>query len=149
MHPVLFYGLLTMGGVMENEIGTGLKLLILDDDKDICHFTKEYFSRRGFEIFTATKGGAAIKLARKEKVDISLLDIHLNEPELSGLDVLKAIKKEVPGCYCIMVTRDDDRGKEADAMRLGAFDYLTKLITAKDLNKVILKAVKKLRKEGK
>lgn len=132
---------------MENKIGTGLKMLILDDDEDICHFTKEYFARRGFEIFTATNGEAAINLAKTENADIALLDIHLDEPELSGLDVLEAIKNDVPDCYCIMVTRDDDREKELEAINLGAFDYLTKLLTAKDLDEVITKAVKKIRKE--
>lgn len=50
---------------MPKEYGAGLKLLILDDEKDICHFTKEYFLHRGFAVSAATKGEIAISLAQK------------------------------------------------------------------------------------
>ena len=135
---------------MSNEIGSGLKILILDDEKDIANFTKEYFEQRGFEVFSTLKGKAAISIAKKQKPDIALLDIHLSSKEaMSGIDVLKAIREVNPDCYCIMVTRDDQETMEEEARNLGAFDYLTKLSTAKNLDKIMLKAVKKLRKEGK
>ena len=134
---------------MSKELGSGLKILILDDEKDICHFTKEYFIQRGFDVHAVLKGKAAITFAKKEKPDIALLDIHLNKEEMSGIDVLKAIREINSDCYCIMVTRDDNKEKEDEARQLGAFDYLTKLNTAKSLDKIILRAVKKLRKEGK
>jgi len=135
---------------MSKEIGSGLKLLILDDEKDIATFTKEYFEQRGFEVFSTLKGKTAISLTKKQKPDIALLDIHLNnKEEMSGIDVLKAIRDIKPDCCCIMVTRDDQKTMEEEAMQSGAFDYLTKLSTAKNLDKIILKAVKKLRKEGK
>lgn len=134
---------------MGKEFGKNLKILILDDEREICYFTKEYFIQRGFKVYTALKGKAAISIAKKERPHIALLDIHLNKEEISGIDVLKSIKTLVPHCYCIMVTRDDQKEKEDEAKQLGAFDYLTKLNTAKNLDKVLVKAVTRIRKEGK
>jgi len=134
---------------MSDQIGKGLKILILDDDKDICSFSKEYFERRGFDVQTTLTGKSAINLTKKTKPDIALLDIHLAQAGMTGIDVLKSIREIHPDCYCIMVTRDDQKSIEAEAKELGASDYLTKINTAKNLDKVISKAVKKIRKGGK
>lgn len=131
---------------MGKNIGEGLRLLILDDERVVCRFAKEFFERRGFEVLTASAGKSAIMTAKKAKPHIALLDIHLGASSISGLDALKFIRQNNPECFCIMVTYDDKEENILQAKELGAFDYLTKPLLLPQMEKIIGKAVKKMQK---
>ena len=134
---------------MTDKIGKGLTIFILDDEKDICHFVKEFFLKRGFDVYTALTSRAAVNTIKKIQPDIALLDIRLPEKERTGLDVLQLIKEIRPGCYCVMVTYVDDWELIARATEIGAVGYLKKPLTLPELEYTINKIVKKLRKAGK
>lgn len=70
-----------------------LKVLIVEDDKDICDLYAITFMRKGFTVYTAPDGAAAIEKFHKKKPDIVLLDIMM--PNVDGYDVLKDIRKDV------------------------------------------------------
>jgi len=134
---------------MTDKIGKGLIIFILDDEKDTCHFAKEFFIKRGFEVYTASSGKAAVNTIKKIKPDIALLDIRLAEKEVTGLDVLKSIKEKHPACCCVMVTYMDDEEIIKQAMEMGALDYLKKPLMPLEIEKTIKKIVKKIRKGAK
>ena len=131
------------------QIGKGLTIFILDDEKDICQYVKEFFVKRGFKVTTALNSKAAVSAIKKIKPHIALLDIRLSEKDKTGLDVLKAVREKHPDCYCVMVTYMDDEGIVKQAMDIGAIDYLKKPLTLPEIERTINKIVKKVRKGGK
>lgn len=135
--------------MMDKETGKGLKLFVLDDEKDICHFVKGLFIRRGFEVGTALTGKAAINYINKFSPDIALLDIRLLDKDVDGIQVLKHIREKRPECQCVMVTYMDDEKIVKQAIQLGAVDYLQKPLAFPEVEKVIEKIVKKIRKGAK
>lgn len=134
---------------MNKLIGKGLRILILDDEEDICHFSREFFERRGFEVYTSLTGNAALNTINKVDVDIAILDIYLYKGNISGIDVLKSIQEKQPKCQCIMLTRDDNETVIKETKKIGAVDYLMKPLTLEKVEKAVTKVVNKIRKGGK
>jgi len=124
-----------------------IKLLVVDDEKDICKFVKLIFKKKGFLVYSAFSGEAAIRIARRTKPDIALLDIYLKKG-IDGLETLKGISKVALYCKCIMVTWDKAEDKIKEARREGAVSYLVKPLTIEQLLKVVSRVVKGLRKRG-
>jgi len=125
-----------------------MKLLIVDDEKDICSFVKMLFRQKGFLVRSAISGSQAISVAKKLRPDIVLLDIHLKRG-LTGLDVLSKMKETLPLCRYIMVTWDKAQEKMRQAKKLGAAAYLTKPLTTSQLFKVVNRVARGIgRKRG-
>lgn len=121
-----------------------IKLLIVDDEKDICEFEKSYLKRRNFDVSTAQTGTKALTLARRAKPDIALIDIHMAKG-ISGIEILKKLLKTHPKCKCIMATWDRERAQQAK--KIGAVDILIKPAKIKDLEKTVNRVAKKLNKK--
>lgn len=132
---------------MTQNIGKGLRILVLDDEKDACEFSKKFFERRGFEVYTAMTGKAALDILKKTNINIALLDIHLYKGKTSGIDVLKVIREKQPLCQCVMLTRDDHVEMINETKKMGAV-YLVKPLTLEKIEDAIAKAVNKLGKGG-
>lgn len=130
---------------MDKDIGKGLTIFILDDEKDICQFTKEFFAKRGFRVYTALTSKAAISTIKKVSPDIALLDIRLGDNE-EGLDVLKTIRESHPKCQCVMVTYMDNEKTMQEASELGAVGYLKKPLMLPEIEKAIKTVVKAVNK---
>lgn len=76
-----------------NKILKNIKVLIVEDDKDICEMYAMTFMRKGFTVYTAPDGRAAIQKYQNKKPDIILLDIMM--PNVDGYQVLKEVRKNV------------------------------------------------------
>ncbi len=105
-------------------------ILIVDDEPKIVQLARDYLQHAGFTVLTAGDGKLALSMARTSKPDLIVLDLAL--PELDGLDVTRALRKDsaVP---IIMLTA---RGEESDklvGLELGADDYMTKPFSPKEL----------------
>ena len=100
------------------------KLLVVDDEEEICDFLKSFFEDRQFTVETAHSGVQAIEKARKFGPHVILLDIQM--PEMDGLKALKILKEENPKVKVIMVTAVETQEKIEESMRLGADNYITK-----------------------
>lgn len=100
------------------------KLLVVDDEEEICDFLKSFFEDRQFLVEVAHSGVQAIEKARKFGPHIILLDIQM--PEMDGLKALKILKEENPKVKVIMVTAVETQEKIEESMRLGADNYITK-----------------------
>ncbi|MBI3914010.1 MAG: response regulator transcription factor [Chloroflexi bacterium] len=106
------------------------KILVVDDEPKIIQIARDYLQSAGFGVLAAGDGKSALAHVRAEKPDLIILDLGL--PEMDGLDVTRALRKEsdVP---IIMLTA---RGEESDkliGLELGADDYVTKPFSPKEL----------------
>lgn len=128
--------------------GNKIKLLVVDDEKDICNFVKLLFKKEGFLVYSALSGVKAVQLAKKVKPHVALLDIHL-KAGITGLEVLKQLKESLPVCRCVMVTWDKAHEKMKEAKTLGAVSYLTKPLTTDQLIKVVSRVTKNIEREAK
>lgn len=116
------------------------KLLVVDDEHDICDFVKNFFSERGYVVQTATSGDEALSIVKENKPDLILLDIKMKG--MDGIAALKHIKTLDKNIKVIMVTALEDQDKMDEACRLGACDYLTKPLALDSLEHVVEKNFK-------
>ncbi len=105
-------------------------ILIVDDEKSIRKALRLTLEGK-YHIIVAKQGSEAIKLFQNEKADLVLLDIGL--PDMSGIDVLKAVKGKDPDALVIMVTAVEEVKTVVEAIKYGAYDYLVKPINSQEL----------------
>ena len=108
----------------------GLRVLVIDDDEELCELTADYLTPLGFHVEAAHRGGEGAERATSEPWHAVILDVML--PDLDGFEVLRRIraKSKVP---VLMLT---GRGEEVDrivGLELGADDYLPKTFSSREL----------------
>lgn len=109
------------------------KLLVVDDEIEICEFLKSFFEDRDFKVAVASNGENALNQMSAFHPDIVLLDIQM--PGMDGLQVLKKMKEGYSQVKVIMVTAVETQEKIEEAMRLGADNYITKPLSLEYLEK--------------
>ena len=105
-------------------------VLVVDDEAKILRLARDYLEHAGFAVSTADAGKAALATARGAKPDLIVLDLGL--PDLDGLDVIRALRKESNVPIIVLTARDDESDKLV-GLELGADDYLTKPFSPKEL----------------
>lgn len=100
------------------------RLLVVDDESEICDFLKSFFEDREFEVETALSGERALEKVDSFHPQVVLLDIKMGL--MDGLAVLRKVKEKTPKTKVIMVTALETTDKIEEAMRLGADNYITK-----------------------
>lgn len=116
------------------------KLLVVDDEQDICDFVRNFFTERGYTVQTAANGDEALEVVKGNKPDLVLLDIKMKG--MDGIAVLKHIKGIDKNIRVIMVTALEDQDKIDEASRLGACDYITKPLALDNLEHAVEKNFK-------
>ncbi len=106
------------------------KILIVDDDKNICELLRLYIEKEGFETSIANDGKRALNLFASFNPDLVLLDIML--PELDGWQVCREIRK-TSGCPIIMLTAKSEVFDKVLGLELGADDYVVKPFESKEV----------------
>ncbi len=119
-----------------------MKLLIVDDEVEICDFLKSFFEERNFEVKTASSGQAALDVAERFRPNVMLLDIKM--PVMDGIQVLGSIKKKYPKTKVIMVTALETRDKIEECLRLGADNYITKPLSLEYLENDVREKIESL-----
>jgi len=117
------------------------KILIVDDDPDIREVIRDRLKAMGFEVLEATDGVEALVRLREDSPSITLLDLQM--PRKSGLDVLRALDEEGLETTTIIITAYGTIDKAVEAMRAGAYDFLTKPFSPGHLEVVIGKALER------
>ncbi|MHB8907554.1 MAG: response regulator [Syntrophales bacterium] len=112
------------------------KILVVDDEAEVVRLLKDFLTSKGYEVATALNGAEALDKVREMKPDIVLLDIIM--PGIGGIDTLKEIKKIDPTIAVIMVTAVVDEELANRAVKLGAFDYITKPINIDSLETCVM-----------
>jgi len=120
-----------------------IRVLVVDDDSLLRKLVTEQLIRADFDAAPAASGKQALETLREEDYDVVLLDIMM--PDLSGLDTLCEIRKFEDSPEVVMLTADTSLATGVEAMRQGAYDYLTKPVTLDEMEAVIRKATKKRR----
>jgi DNA-binding NtrC family response regulator len=120
-----------------------IRVLVVDDDSVLRGLLTDQTARMGFDSSPAASGEEALAALSKADFDVLLLDIRM--PGLSGLDTLREARKLEDPPEVIMLTADTSLGTGIEAMRLGAYDYLTKPATLDEIEAVIRKADEKRR----
>src|SRR5438132_12473963 len=120
-----------------------IRVLVVDDDSLLRKLIADQLSRAEFEAAPAASARDALDVLREADYDVVLLDIMM--PDLSGLDALREIRKFEDPPEVVMLTADTSLATGIEAMRHGAYDYLTKPATLDEMEAVIRKADEKRR----
>jgi YesN/AraC family two-component response regulator len=121
-----------------------IKLLLVDDEKGITESLENFFQHRGFTVYTANSGEAALEIVKRNKPHIVFLDIRMRG--MDGLTALEKIKKIDKNIKVIMLTIFEDKRIIEKAMSLGADEYITKPFRVDYLDEVVIKKVQELTK---
>ncbi len=113
------------------------KLLIVDDEIDIREFAKNFFKKRGIEVFTAAGGGEAMEIIAEHPVDLILLDVRMEE--MTGVEFLAQVRERGNAVKAIMVSGVEDAATIDEAKRLGALGFIHKPLILEELQKVVMK----------
>ncbi|OGX29210.1 MAG: hypothetical protein A3B78_02215 [Omnitrophica WOR_2 bacterium RIFCSPHIGHO2_02_FULL_67_20] len=100
------------------------RMLIVEDERDICECLGDFFTAKGFAVASAFSGEEALDQLDAGPVDVILLDILL--PGISGMEVLRRAKEKYPCATVVMVTSLDQLDLRQEAHRCGATGYVTK-----------------------
>jgi cyclic di-GMP phosphodiesterase len=101
-----------------------IKILVIDDEPKMLDLIYTILKQYGFDVYTASDGERGIELFKKENPSIILTDIHM--PEITGIEILKIIKKISPITQVIVFSGVGTTSDVIEALRLGASDYLVK-----------------------
>jgi DNA-binding response OmpR family regulator len=121
------------------EAKKAIKLLIVDDELDICDFVRNFFTERDFEVFISCDGRTAIDIVKDKNPDIVLLDMLM--PVMNGMEALKKMRQIDPLLKIIVVTAVEDEEIISEAENYGIIKYMTKPLILEDLEKAVLSAV--------
>ena len=115
------------------------KILVVDDEEIIRQGIKRLLAKQDYEVHLAENGEAGLATLRKESFDIVLLDLKM--PGMDGMDVLKSIMKAHMDVTVIVVTGHGTLEEAVSAMKMGAYDFISKPFLPDHLKQVVGRAV--------
>ena len=116
-----------------------IHILAVDDDSVACELLREVLEQEGYQVSTATTGQVAIDLAREVPFDLAIIDIRM--PDISGIEVLKALKRANAQMPVLMTTAYSSMNTAIEAIREGAYDYLSKPCKMEELTLTVERAL--------
>jgi DNA-binding NtrC family response regulator len=117
-----------------------LRILVIDDDEDICLYLKEFLSREGYRVTTVSKPMDALPEIKEGRHQIVLLDVRM--PEVDGVALLREIRSIDSDVCVIIMTAYPSVESAVETMKADAFDYLRKPFELEQLRGVIHRAVR-------
>ena len=118
-----------------------MKVLIVEDDKNLAKVLKNELLGEGFDVDASSIGRKALEWAETEEYDVVLLDLNL--PDMEGMDILKDLRATENPAEVIILTGNATVSTAVEAMRLGAYNFLTKPFDMEELKEVMKKAFEK------
>jgi len=115
-------------------------ILIIEDDAAFCQMLQKFLTKQGFEVQSSYTAPDAKNKYRNTHFDLVLTDLRL--PDYDGIQLLSDIKKSTPDTVVIVMTGYAEVGTAVDAMKKGAFDYISKPFTPDEMLKVIANALR-------
>lgn len=116
-------------------------ILVVDDQESIRLALAKMLTKEGYEVILADEGEVALETLRKRKINIILTDLRM--PKMDGIQLLRASKLIRPEVEVILITAHGTIGKAVDAMKLGAYDFITKPFKKLVIVNMINKAIEK------
>jgi two-component system NtrC family response regulator len=117
----------------------GRKVLAIDDDISFRRVLEYNLQEEGYEVLTAATGEEGLRLFDEQRTDLVITDMKM--PGMDGLQVLKGIKERSPETLVIIITAFGAVDSAVEAMKLGAYDYITKPFNRDELKLVVRKAL--------
>jgi len=117
------------------------RILIVDDEKGIREFLLITLKKEGYDVTLASSGDEAVEICRNEVFDVILVDIKM--PHGDGYSVLREVKSTSPETVVIMITAYGSLESAVQAMREGAFDYISKPFNVGELKALLKTALRK------
>jgi DNA-binding NtrC family response regulator len=121
---------------------TTSRILVLDDDPGTCRFMQELLNKPDREIEATSDPEQALARARAKPFDLVISDLRLNA-RLDGIDVLRAVRESSPGTPVIIVTGFGELEKAVEAVREGAFDFVSKPFNISELKNLVDRALQR------
>ena len=115
------------------------KILVVDDDNDMCLLLTRFLTRNNYTVASARSGQAAIEWMKKNTPDLVLCDFRLDD--MTGVQLLSKIKEMHPEAAVIIITGYSDVKDAVEVMKLGAYDYVTKPLFPDEILLTIKKAL--------
>ena len=118
----------------------GFTMLTVDDEEDLCQYTKSFFERRKCKVFIASDECSALEIAMREHPSIILLDVLLGDT--NGIELLRKIRKENISSPVIMLSGHlPDESTKQLLHELNVFDYIQKPVILDKLEEVVKSAL--------
>ena len=131
------------------EVRSGYRILVADDDPNVHQSLNAYFRREGYQMISAYNGNQAVEQVRRTHPDIAILDIMM--PGMDGLMVCREIRKDT-NLPIIMLTAKSDEFDKLLGLEMGADDYITKPFSPREVVarvKAVLRRMHELRETEK
>src|SRR5579871_6027390 len=120
-------------------MNTTKTVLVADDEPNIRRVLEALVSKEGHAVLTAGNGKRAIDLASTNEIDLLITDLIM--PDMTGVELLRAIKQLHPNCAAIVITGYGTIKTAVEAMRLGAFNYITKPFEVDEVKVLVRQAL--------
>jgi two-component system NtrC family response regulator len=118
-------------------------ILVVDDDESLRRVTQLQLEEAGFRVSTAAKGSEALEQMEEDEPALVITDLKM--PGLSGMDLLKKIRESYPQTTVLMITAFGTIQTAVEAMKAGAYDYITKPIDYEELVLIVNRAMERQR----
>ncbi len=115
------------------------KILVIDDDIDICNLLNRFLTRKGYEVETAMSGKGGLEKISAVVYDLVFCDFKLRD--MDGRDIIAKVKETQPNLKVIIITGYSDIKTAVDVMKKGAFDYVIKPLIPEELMNLIARAL--------
>ncbi|HEY5672225.1 MAG TPA: sigma-54 dependent transcriptional regulator [Malonomonas sp.] len=116
-------------------------ILLIDDELESCKALSLLLSREGYHVETCNSGEQALRLLKKQPFELIISDLFL--PGISGIEILRQVKEDYPHTCVILITGNASAETAVEAMKAGAFDYITKPFNLEKLKLQVAKALEK------
>ena len=111
------------------------RVLVVDDEPDAVELLQEFLTAKGYEVITASNGEEALRKVKEDRPHLVLLDVRM--PRMNGMEVLKQVREIDQEVGVIMVTAVNEEETGRQALKMGAFDYITKPLDLKYLEQCL------------
>lgn len=116
------------------------RILVVDDEESIREFLDIMLRKEGYEVTLAEDGARAIELLKKKTFDLVISDLQM--PQVTGMELLKHVRDNFPDLLFMMITAFGTTETAVEAMKMGAYDYITKPFKIDEVRIVIGNALK-------
>ena len=127
-----------MGSMKKKDV----KILVIDDEKDVADVLVGYLQTLGYSAWAVYSGTEALLRIKEEDYQVVISDVMM--PEMSGLEVLEAVKRQKNKVVVMLITGYATIEKGVEAIEKGAYDYISKPFHLEELDKIMRRALERV-----
>ncbi|HMN67852.1 MAG TPA: sigma-54 dependent transcriptional regulator [Bdellovibrionales bacterium] len=116
------------------------RILVVDDEESIREFLEIMLRKEGYEVTCAEDGQAGLDIIKKKSFDLVISDLQM--PNMTGIELLRQVKDQYPDLLFMMITAFGTTETAVEAMKLGAYDYITKPFKIDEVRIIIANALR-------